>query len=482
MEKGTIIIAGLGPGGARQMSLETVDFMHKADKVILRTSVHPSVHELDDENIKYTTCDFCYSEETFDKVYEKISDHCLENAKGTTLLYAVPGSPMVAEKSVLLLIEKAKKEGLTVKVLPAISFLDVLFTELNIDPVDGLVVVDALKHDDLFKSEGLPLVITQVYDKNIASDLKLLLMEKYSDEKKIIFLRNLGMEDKEVKEISLYELDRQKNIDHLTSIFIPAEKDIMTDLNPLVETMATLRSPNGCPWDNEQTSETLKRYLIEEVYEVIEAIDDDDMDALCDELGDLLLQIVFHARIAEEQSIFTIKDVVARIVDKMYRRHPHVFGTINVNSSDEVINNWEEIKKQEYTNRKKILDGVPRGLPALMVAEKMQKKAAKVGFDWDDIKDVWGKVDEEILELKEAIAKKDKQETENELGDILFALANLARHLGVDPEIALMGTNKRFKERFTYIEDEIKKNSKKWEDFSLEELDVFWREAKKIYI
>lgn len=251
-------------------------------------------------------------------------------------------------------------------------------------------------------------------------------------------------------------------------------------LEPLVDVMARLRSPGGCVWDREQNHSSLRRYIVEEVYEVLEAIDLKAGDKLCEELGDLLLQIVFHARVAEECGEFTMQDVVDEVTQKLIRRHPHVFGDITVRDAAEVVVNWEQIKKREKGNadRKSVLDGIPKGLPALMRAYKLQNKAAKVGFDWDTIEPVWGKIREELGELKAAARDGDKAAIEGELGDVLFAVANLARFLGLEPEVALNVTNNKFLSRFTHIEDQVHLQGLSWDKLSLKELDILWEQAK----
>jgi tetrapyrrole methylase family protein/MazG family protein len=219
---------------------------------------------------------------------------------------------------------------------------------------------------------------------------------------------------------------------------------------------------------------------VEEVYEVLEAIDLEDSEKLCEELGDLLLQVVFHARVAEESGIFSMQDVIDGVSEKMVRRHPHVFGEVTVQDAAEVVVNWEAIKKQEKIGeRKGVLDGIPKGLPALLRAYKLQTKAAKVGFDWDDIAPVWDKVREEIAELTAAAAAKNLPDIEEELGDVLFAVVNLARFLGVEAETALNGANNKFMRRFQYIEDKVVGQGLEWDKLTLKELDRIWDEAKQ---
>lgn len=251
----------------------------------------------------------------------------------------------------------------------------------------------------------------------------------------------------------------------------------MRKFQDFVEIIEILRGPNGCPWDREQTLESLKPYLLEEAYEVMEAMDDGGNN-LKGELGDLLLQIVFQSSISKEKNEFTVDDVIDSICEKMIRRHPHVFGDLsNDITTDEVLVNWEEIKskEKEHEERKSILDGIPKGLPALSRAEKIQKKVSKEGFDWNNIKDVLGKVKEEIIELEDEINLNNYEKMEEELGDLYFSIVNLSRHLKINSELALNKANKKFEKRFRYVE----KNCNLKES-SLEKMEELWKEAKEL--
>jgi len=251
----------------------------------------------------------------------------------------------------------------------------------------------------------------------------------------------------------------------------------LNDLYRLVEVMKRLRSEHGCPWDREQNHETLKPYLLEEAYEVLNAIDSKDDTHLMEELGDLLLQIVFHAQLAAEEGRFTIDDVARSIVNKLVRRHPHVFSDVKVKNAQEVLKNWEQIKKDE--GKKSVLDGIPEHLPALLKARRVQEKAKRVGFDWDSVDGVVEKLVEEIKELIEAVGKGKVQDAEEEFGDILFSLVNISRFLGIDAEDSLRKTINKFMKRFYYIEEKVKKKGNKpLGDNTLKELDGLWEEAK----
>lgn len=255
-----------------------------------------------------------------------------------------------------------------------------------------------------------------------------------------------------------------------------------TGFDKLVWIMERLLSPEGCPWDREQTHESLKPFLIEGAYEVNESVDRKNYSELKEELGDVILQIVFHSAIAKREGHFTIEDVLDAICQKMIRRHPHVFGDKSWGSSEEVLRNWEEMKKYEKGDgekrRKSILEGIPKFLPSLLKAHRIQDRAARVGFDWKTIDPVWDKVKEEFEELEVECKSGDKQKMEQEFGDILFAMVNLSRFLGINPESALQKTIDKFTKRFNYIETETEKAGKRLMDMTLDEMDVYWEEAK----
>ena len=254
--------------------------------------------------------------------------------------------------------------------------------------------------------------------------------------------------------------------------------ELFTDL---MEIMARLRGENGCPWDRDQTHESIKPYLVEEAYEVLEAIDEQDLAKLKEELGDLMLQIVFHARMAEDAGAFSMQDVLTAINEKLIRRHPHVFGDLKAETAQEVLFNWEQIKQTErrkLNDRASVLDGVPRELPALLRAHRLQEKASRVGFDWTEAQEVFRKVEEELAELRAAMDGREADRVEAELGDLLFALVNLSRFLAVNPEEALRKTIARFIARFRYIEEELSRRGRSLRQATLEEMDALWAEAK----
>jgi tetrapyrrole methylase family protein/MazG family protein len=484
---GEITVVGLGPGSLGFITLETWDKLAGEDTLLLRTAKHPTVEEMKKRNVTFTSYDHIYdTKATFEEVYQTIAQDVVSRSKqGDNIVYAVPGSPLVAEKTVMLIRDIASTEHITVRILPGMSFIEILYVRLGIDPINGLTVIDSEDIESLPKDMPTAIVVTQVYNQQVASNAKLSLMEAYPDDFQVMLLRNLGLPDEEIRAIPLYELDRQPNIDHLTSVYIPAfiHQQQAFELAPIVDVMQRLRSPGGCVWDIEQTHKSLRRYIVEEVYEVLEAIDLEDPELLCEELGDLLLQIVFHARMAEETCEFTMQDVIDTVTEKMIRRHPHVFGDVSVRDAGEVVLNWDAIKKEEKGDqRKSILDGVPKDLPSLMKAYKLQHKAAKVGFDWDNIAPVWDKINEEIAELKKAIKENDQSEIEAEFGDVLFSIVNLSRFLNVDAEVSLNMTNNKFIRRFSYIENNVKEKGKEWKKVTLKELNQYWDESKVLYL
>ena len=475
-----IRIIGLGPGSSEDLTLKCINLMKNSNNVYLRTVKHPCVEYLKSEGIKFNSFDSYYDTyASFDEVYEKIADKVLSF---NDIVYAVPGNPLVAEKSVQLILEKAHDLKKEIEVLPALSFIDSIINLLKIDPISGLKIVDGLGLDEQKPDLNSENIITQVYSRLIASDVKLKLMEYYKDDQEVYLIRAAGVKGQEiVKKLPLYEIDRIEWVDYLTSLYIPPVKSKKRyDFEDLRNVMKRLRSENGCPWDKEQTHESLKRYLIEESYEVIDAIDNRDFEGLCEELGDVLLQVVFHSEIAEENGIFDINDVIAGVTAKMINRHTHVFGDDVCETSSDVLVNWENIKREEK-NIKSYTDGlkaIPKSLPALMRAYKVQEKAKEVGFDWDKIDDAILKVHEELQELEEVYKSQKNGKIIEELGDLLFSIVNTARFLNINPEFALTNTIEKFITRFGYIEKKASESGKNLKEMSLIEMDKLWNDAK----
>ncbi|HJV47542.1 MAG TPA: nucleoside triphosphate pyrophosphohydrolase [Bacillota bacterium] len=484
-----ITIVGLGAGDLDQMPIGIYRRLKEASRIYLRTEKHPVVRQLREEGIEMEAFDHLYEEEAdFSQVYERICSMLLELAaqENKEIVYAVPGHPMVAEKTTQLLLERSLESKVELEILGGQSFLDAVFTAIQVDPVEGFTLLDALTLEQQQVNPRQHLLITQIYDSLTASDVKLTLMNVYPDEYPVKLVFSAGVKGEErMVTLPLYELDHWKETHNLAILYVPPtedEKVLNRQFSRLREIITILRSPEGCPWDREQTHRSIRKNLIEETYEVLETIDDDDPEAMCEEMGDLLMQVMLHAQIAEDDGEFTVEDVVAVLNEKLIRRHPHVFGNVEAETSDDVVMNWEQIKAEEKREKgidldqKSALSGIPRDLPALMTAYKISKKASAVGFDWEDVQDVYAKVEEELAEVKAAT---DPSHIKEELGDVLFAVANLARFLKVDAEEALALTNRKFKRRFEYIEKCLGETGRGFADTSLEEMERYWQEAKQ---
>nr|WP_212963842.1 nucleoside triphosphate pyrophosphohydrolase [Siminovitchia fordii] len=481
-----IRVAGLGAGDLNQLPLGIYRLLKEADHLFLRTKEHPVIKQLEKEGISYQSFDHIYEmHDQFEAVYEEITELLLDEASKRDIVYAVPGHPLIAEKTVQLLLDRSGNHGINVTVEGGQSFLDALFTAVRVDPIDGFQLLDGtmMRRDELQISQHV--IVAQVYDQMVASDVKLTLMEKYPDDYEVTVVTAAGSSKEKIRTIPLFELDRQPFLDNLTSVYVPpvsSRELALKEFSTLREIIADLRGPEGCPWDKKQTHLSLKKYLIEESYELLDAIDRDDIDDIIEELGDVLLQVMLHAQIGEDDGMFSIEDIVAGISEKMIRRHPHVFGDTKAENADEVVVNWEQIKaeeKGEPINKGSLLDQIEKGLPALLRAYEVQKSAAKVGFDWDNAEEAMEKVWEETKEFQAELAKQDKRNQLDEMGDLLFAVINVARLAKIHPEEALQAANEKFYRRFAFIEGKVKKSGRSFDDFSLEELELYWNEAKK---
>jgi len=479
-----ITIVGLGPGNPAHLTLEAQQVLERASELYLRTNRHPTVPSLP-AHLTLHSFDFLYERAAdFAEVYEGIVERVLAlGQRPEGVVYAVPGHPLVGEATVQRILEKARIRGIEVRIVAGLSFVEPVLTALGLDALDGLQIVDALDlavrhHPPL--NPDLPALVGQLYGRDVASAVKLTLMNGYPAEHPVTLVRGAGTDEEWTRTLPLYELDRVDDVDHLTTLYLPP-LPVVSGMESFQDTIARLRAPGGCPWDRKQTHRSLRPNLLEETYEVLTAIDRDDTSALCEELGDLLLQIALHAQIAVEEGEFSLADVVAGIDAKIKRRHPHVFGDVRVNGVADVMHNWEEIKREERAERGEneehsMLDGVPTTLPALARAQSLQRRAARMGFDWEDVEGVWDKVAEEIAELRAAT---DAQARESELGDVLFAVTNLARWLGVDAESALRAACDRFTRRFAAMEKQCRERGLDLGRLSLAEWDTLWEEARR---
>lgn len=476
-----LTIVGLGPGQAGDLTRRAWSALENAPRVILRTKEHPCVPELPNrENTE--SCDDIYeSTGDFSLIYAAIVDRVLSALGQSPVVYAVPGDPLVGEATVQSLIERCAAANIPCEIVMGISFIEPMLKAIGLDALDGVQIFDALTIAMMYHppiNPDLPALLAQVYSRQAASELKLTLMNQYPDEFEVALIHAAGTDDQRVEWLKLYEIDRSPQIQHLTSLYLPP-LGTRTSFETLQDNIAHLRAPEGCPWDRKQTHLSLRKYLIEETYEVLETLDREDSAALQEEMGDLLLQIMLHTQIGIDDGEFRMADVIRTLNEKLIRRHPHVWGEVSVNGADQVVTNWDAIKKQEKAGKPEkpasLLDGLPLELPALMRAYEYTSRAAKPGFDWDRVEDVIAKVREEIAEVEAASAQDERA---SEIGDLLFAVTNWARWLKVDPETALRESSQRFYERFTYIEASLAKQGKTLADSNLQEMDALWNQAK----
>ena len=483
--KHKITIIGLGAGELDQMPVGIYRLLKNTNFIYARTIEHPVLKELIAEGLKVESFDHVYeSHDQFEAVYEEIAETLIQKAMSQDIIYSVPGHPLIAERTVQILLSEGEKKGIDVQIKGGQSFLDPMFTSVRVDPVEGFQFLDGtgLLLRDINITQHL--IISQVYDAFIASEVKLTLMEKYPDDHDVYLVTGAGMSSEQVAKMPLYELDRAMQLSNLTSVYIPpiqSEQDQYKEFWKLREIIDKLRSPDGCPWDREQTHESLRTYLIEEAYELIDAINEGDIDHIIEELGDVLLQVMLHSRIGEDEGYFSIDDVIQSIAEKMVRRHPHVFGDESVDSASDVEKTWQKIKKEEKLDSSEDLLNVSTSIPNLLQANEIQKKASKFGFDWNDVSPAWDKVIEEIDEFKNEwnVNEPDTSRVESEFGDVLFSLVNVARLLKINPEQALHRTNQKFRQRFLFVSEQVRESGKTWTEFTLDELDSYWEKAKK---
>jgi tetrapyrrole methylase family protein/MazG family protein len=478
----TITIVGLGPGDPAQLTREAWDVLSKAGEVHVRTARHPTLAGLPAGLAIHSFDDIYDSVPEFERVYAAIAEHVVALGKRPGgVVYAVPGHPAVGEATVGLIQAQAAAAGVPVRIVAGLSFVEPVLTALQADALPNLQIADALdlaaRHHPSFHPDA-PALVAQLYSAAIAGDVKLTLMNQYPDDHGVALVHAVGTAEQAIERLPLFEIDRSPHIAHLTALYVPP-LPVPSAFETLQETVAYLRAPDGCPWDREQTHESLRANLLEETYEVLEAIDLGDAGAMREEFGDLLLQVVLQSQIALEAGEFSLAEVVAGINAKLVRRHPHVFGDVKVSGVGQVLENWEKLKAAERGGSEKpdkgTLGTVPPGLPALLQAETYQRRAARVGFDWPDASGVRAKVDEEIAEVAES---EDADGREDEMGDLLFAVVNWARWLEVDPEAALRRANGKFARRFSRMEAAVREQGRPMDQMTLAELDQLWEAAK----
>jgi tetrapyrrole methylase family protein / MazG family protein len=456
-----VVVVGLGPAGPDLITAGARAAIDRIPVRFVRTSRHPSTIE------GAISFDPVYEQAaSMDEVYATIVATLVDGAvEHGEVLYAVPGSPSVAERTVELLRAEPRVE---VEVLPALSFLDLVWDRLGVDPVaTGVRVVDGHRFVIEAAGERGPLLVVQCDSRDVLSDIKLAVEDPPAEP--VVVLQRLGLPDESVRAVPWDAIDREVDADHLTCLWVPQlAAPVGAELVRFSELVRTLRE--RCPWDREQTHESLVPYAIEETYELVEAIEEGDPEHLEEELGDVLFQVFFHATLAAEAGHFTVADVARTVHDKLVRRHPHVFADVEVSGSGEVVANWQAIKKEEK-GRESVMEGIPSALPALMLARKVQNRAAGVGFDWPDVEGPMAKVLEELGELRE-------NPSVEELGDLLFATVNVGRHLGIDPETALRTATTKFRDRFSEVERMAAERGIDLATAGLVVLDQLWDEVK----
>lgn len=472
---GTVRLIGLGPAGLDRLPGPTIEMLLSDIPVVVRTLEHPAAEELATRR-PLVSCDDLYeSHDAFEAVYAAIAERVLGLAEAGDVAYSVPGSVLVGERAAALIRRDAEARGIEVVIDPGESFLDLAIAGAEVDPFDrGLQILDAHELPEPLLLH-VPTFVVQLDGPASLFAVRDGLISLLEADTEVVLLTDLGGPDEQIERIALDDLA----VTHAglrVSLFVDAEPPGWPGL---VRTNSRLR--RECPWDREQTHHSLAKHLLEEAHEVLDAIDrlpaaaPRGMDAagydeMQEELGDLLLQVVFHATLAAEVGGFGVEEVAETIRRKLVRRHPHVFGEVDAETADHVMANWEQSKRDEK-GRDSLLDGVPGSMPALALSYEYQARAATAGFDWPDLDGVVAKVEEEMAEVLEAVG--DPDAVRHEVGDLLFSAVNLARRLDVDPEQALRSAAGRFSRRFRVVEA-----GGTLEGASLEELDARWEAAK----
>ena len=484
----SLAIVGLGPGAPRALTTGAVEHLRAAPLVVLRTARHPALRHIALRGEVRSFDDLCDQADGVDGLCERIATEVLDLAVEVPgLVYAVPGHPLVGDATVADILRQAPGCGIRPVVEPAVSFIEAACAAVQYDPLRGLQVHDALALPPPDRiNASVPLLLAPLHDQRMAAAARAVLAARYplNHQVQLVPLAD-GVVAAQPRLVPLGDIGSAAVAwegDRLTALWVPAlapERDMRSAVT-VREIMARLRAPDGCPWDRAQTRQTLKRHLLEETYEVLEAIDADDTAELCEELGDLLLQVYFHAQIAAEEAAFTFADVVGALGEKLVRRHPHVFGDQAAADAEQALANWEQIKQAERRakgkERSSLLDRVPSSLPALAAAQALGERAATVGFDWETVRGVFDKVREELDELRRAETPAERAE---ELGDVLFVLARAGSWLDVDAEDALRGASRKFRARFGAMEAAARREGVELASLSDAEWGRLWNAAKR---
>lgn len=466
---GRVTVVGLGPAGADHLLPAARRALDGAGRRFVRTRHHPAVAELQAEGMHFASFDDVYdASPDLDTAYARMVDVVLTAAARDRVVYAVPGSPAVAERTVTMLRARAAQGPVVLEIVPGLSFADLAWARTGVDPMsDDAHIVDARAIDDAEVAGAI--LVAQCDNPLVLSDVKLALLEHLAPDTPVVVMQRLGLPDERVETVALAALDHDVVPDHLTSLFVRAGGAVSGtggaygaahELVRLFLLAKQLRDPGGCPWDAEQTHHSLTRYLLEEAYEVVEAVealpigapaggepgDPAAYAALADELGDLLYQVVFHAVLAQEVDAFTMADVARGVHDKLVRRHPHVFGEVVADRIPDVMRNWEQIKREEK-GAASLVEGITPGLPSLLYANKLFRKAASIGLEPGDLTEALDRVDVAVARMRASDAT-----LEADLAQLLAAAVVVARAGGVDAESALRGWSARYRDRFVAME------------------------------
>ena len=490
---GHLTIIGLGPGSPKDLTREAWEVLSQLDEVWLRTTHHPVVRSLP-AGLDVHSFDHLYeAAETFEDVYAQITTQILSLAERSQgVAYAVPGHPLMGESTVTRILSATMDQDIPIQIVAGLSFLEPSLTALAYDALDGLQIVDALEMVGLHHpplNSDLPALIGQVYSRPIASELKLVLMNQYPDAHETVLIDAAGTPAQTVRRLPLYEIDRH-TVSPLTSLYVaPYLPHAYADRPALVcgsfqgfqNTIAQLRAPDGCPWDRKQTHASLRTNLLEETYEVLTAIDEDDPEALREELGDLLLQVVLQTQIAIESGEFDMAEVIAGIDAKLKHRHPHVWGQVEVDGAETVTKNWEALKREERVAngkaKRSALDSIPTALPALAQAMAYIGRAARVGGDLKSIIEVETYVEDMLAAWR---AAESQPEQHRAMGELLLALVAWAQWREVAPESALREANLRFAQRFRQLESLARERGVSVADLAPEKRAQLWTRTTEL--
>ncbi len=480
----TITIVGLGPGDSPYWTRAATECLQNAPELYLRTPHHPGIDNLPG-TVRFLDGASLVNDDV-DAPHQRLAAEVIRlGQRPQGVLYAVPGHPRVDEPAFPAIRDLAAANNIPLTVIPGLSILEAAHTALGLERSHPLQILEApaiagLHHPPLAADQAA--LITHLYHLHLAQKVKNMLRNQYDEQFEVTVVHAAGSDDEKLTVCALENLDQQPIFDERTMLYLPPDEDNHSFVT-LQGIIAQLRAPDGCPWDRRQTLQSMRPYILEETYEVLEALDANDKAALAEELGDLLMVILLMVQIAIDDNDFKMGAVLSHISRKMVRRHPHVFGDLSVEDADEVLANWDAIKKAEKSTKGEteqidsVLNGLPPGLPALAETLNISKRVVRIGFEWPNLEGVLDKLIEEATEIVEAT---DHADIESEIGDFLFSAVNLARWHNVDPESALRATNARFTRRFQRVEALAAARNRPLPEMPLEEMLALWREAKVI--